>query len=101
MLLLKSRSLSYYVRAFTGNLRPVVSEKSKREINDKLAEFIVLDMRPVITAKGEGFKELTHGLEPGYAVPKREMVMHMANKKHLCQGRNVPVNKINSLHLNQ
>ena len=39
------------------DLRAPLSEKKKREITDKIAEFIALDMRPVNVVDGEGFKE--------------------------------------------
>ncbi len=54
------------------DLRPPLSEKRKREITDKIAEFVVLDIRPVNIVEGEGFKDLMHTLEPVYTVAKRE-----------------------------
>lgn len=59
-----------------------MSEKRKREITDKIAEFIALDMRPVNVIDGEGFKELMRTLEPGYTVPKRETIMHSVDVKY-------------------
>lgn len=64
------------------DLRPPLSEKRKREITDKIAEFIALDMRPVNVVDGEGFKELMRTPEPGYTVPKRETVMHAVDAKY-------------------
>ncbi|KAL0151742.1 hypothetical protein M9458_052968 [Cirrhinus mrigala] len=64
------------------DLRPPLSEKRKREITDKIAEFIALDMRPVNVVDGDGFKELMRTLEPGYTVPKRETVMHSVDAKY-------------------
>ncbi|XP_065115787.1 E3 SUMO-protein ligase ZBED1-like [Paramisgurnus dabryanus] len=64
------------------DLRPPLSEKRKRDITDKIAEFIALDMRPVNVVEGEGFKELMRTLEPGYTVPKRETVMHALDAKY-------------------
>ena len=65
------------------DLRPSLSEKKKREITDKIAEFIALDMRPVNVVDSEGFKELMRTLEPGYTVPKRETVMHAVDAKYV------------------
>lgn len=59
-----------------------MSEKRKREITDKIAEFIALDMRPVNVVVGDGFKELMRTLEPGYTVPKKETVMHSVDAKY-------------------
>ncbi len=64
------------------DLRPPLSEKRKREITDKIIEFLVLDMRPVNIVEGEGLKDLMHTLEPGYTVPKREMVTHAVDGKY-------------------
>ncbi|KAL7397198.1 hypothetical protein ABVT39_018305 [Epinephelus coioides] len=63
-------------------LRPPLSEKRKNEITNKIAEFVVLDMRPVHFIEGEGFKELMRTLEPGYTVPNRETVMHVVDAKY-------------------
>ncbi|KAK1889398.1 Zinc finger BED domain containing protein 1 [Dissostichus eleginoides] len=46
-------------------LKPPLSDKRKRDITDKIADFVALDMRPVNIVEGEGFK-------PGYTVPKRD-----------------------------
>ncbi|KAK0152134.1 hypothetical protein N1851_006500 [Merluccius polli] len=62
------------------DLRSPLSEKRKREITDKIAEFVGLDMRPVNIVEGEGFKELMRTLEPGYTVPKT--VMNAVNAKY-------------------
>lgn len=50
-----------------------MSEKRKREITDKIAEFVALDMRPMNIVEGEGFKELMP-TEPGFTISKREML---------------------------
>ncbi len=63
--------------------RPPLSEKRKRVITDKIAEFVALDMRPVNIVEGEGFKDWMHTLEPGYNVPKREAVMHAVDAKYM------------------
>lgn len=64
------------------DLRPPLSEKRKRDITNKIAEFVALDMRPVHIVEGQGFKELMRALEPGYTVPKRETVMHAVDAKY-------------------
>lgn len=40
-------------------------KKRKREITDKIVEFVALDMRRVNIVEGKGFKELMRTLEPG------------------------------------
>lgn len=45
------------------DLRPPLSEKRKREITDKIAGYIALDMRPVNVMEGECFKELMRTLD--------------------------------------
>ncbi|KAM3610204.1 uncharacterized protein V6R79_000632 [Siganus canaliculatus] len=42
------------------DLRPPISEKRKRDITEKIAEFVALDMRPVNIVEGDGFKEAQH-----------------------------------------
>lgn len=75
------------------DLRPPVS-KRRREITDKIAEFVALDMRPVNIVEGKCFKEWMHTLEPGFTVPKREMVMHAVECEiHVHKGRGFRVNK--------
>ncbi|KAM3597786.1 uncharacterized protein V6R79_009217 [Siganus canaliculatus] len=64
------------------DLRPPISEKRKRDIMEKIAEFVALDMRPVNIVEGDGFKELMRTLEPRYTVPKREMVMQAVDAKY-------------------
>lgn len=64
------------------DLRPLLSEKRKREIMEKIAEFVALDMRLVNVVEGEGFKELMRAPEPRYTAPKRETVMHEVNTKY-------------------
>lgn len=51
-----------------------MSEKRKREITDKIAEFVVLDMRLANIVEGIGFKELMHTLEPGSTFPKPRLL---------------------------
>lgn len=63
-------------------MRLPLSEKRKREITDKIAEFVAFDMRPVNIVEGKGFKELMRTLEPGYTVPKRETVMYAVDVKY-------------------
>ncbi|KAI2660035.1 E3 SUMO-protein ligase ZBED1 [Labeo rohita] len=65
------------------DLRPPLSEKRKKEITEKIAEFVALDMRPVRIVEGEGFKELLRTLEPGYTVPTRATVMDVVHTKYL------------------
>ncbi|KAF3837920.1 hypothetical protein F7725_009688 [Dissostichus mawsoni] len=53
-------------------LKPPLSDKTKRDITDKIADFVALDMRPVNIVEGEGFKQMMKFIEPGYTVPKRD-----------------------------
>lgn len=74
------------------DLRPPISEKRKRDITDKIAEFVALDMRPVNIVEGDGFKELMRTLEPGYTVPKRDGHAHCGCKIHIHKGRDLQIN---------
>lgn len=62
-------------------LRPPLSEKRKREITEKIVDFIALDMRPINVVRGDGFKEMFEFLEPGYTIPKRDTIMHGLTSK--------------------
>lgn len=64
-------------------MRPPLSEKRKKEITEKITEFVALDVRPVRIVEGEGFKELLLTLEPGYTVPTRATVMDVVHTKYL------------------
>jgi len=63
-------------------MKPPLSEKRKKDITDKIADFVALDMRPVNIVGGEGFKRMVEFLEPGYTVPKRDTVMHVITNKY-------------------
>ncbi|KAK1904419.1 Zinc finger BED domain containing protein 1, partial [Dissostichus eleginoides] len=63
-------------------LKPPLSDKRKRDITDKIADFVALDMRPVNIVEGEGFKQMMKFIEPGYTVPKRDTVMHAIKNKY-------------------
>ncbi|XP_060781454.1 zinc finger BED domain-containing protein 4-like [Neoarius graeffei] len=63
-------------------MKPSLSEKRKRDITDKIADFIALDMRPVNIISGEGFKNLIEYLEPGYSLPRCDTVMHAVTSKY-------------------
>ncbi|KAF3848769.1 hypothetical protein F7725_015266 [Dissostichus mawsoni] len=54
-------------------LKPPLSDKRKRDITDKIADFVALDMRPVNIVEGEGFKQMMKFIEPGYTVPKQRL----------------------------
>ena len=45
------------------------SEARAKEITDRIANFIVHDMRPIRVVEGQGFVQLLSYLEPGYKVP--------------------------------
>ena len=40
-----------------------------KEITDRIANFVVQDMRPVYVIEGQGFLKMLAYLEPGYKVP--------------------------------
>ncbi|KAF3833166.1 hypothetical protein F7725_026831, partial [Dissostichus mawsoni] len=63
-------------------MKPPLSDKRKRDITDKIADFVALDMRPVNIVEGEGFKQMMKFIEPGYTVPKRDTVMHAIKNKY-------------------
>ena len=67
-------------------MKPPLSEKRKKEITEKIAEFVALDMRPVCIVEVEGFKEILSTLEPDNTVPTRATVMDVVHTKYLSTG---------------
>lgn len=53
-------------------MRPPLLEKRKKDVTDRIADFVALDMRPIHIVSGEGFKQMIQFLESGYNVPKRD-----------------------------
>lgn len=56
-------------RAFTS------TSTSATTITNAIAEFIILDMKPLDTVEGEGFKSLLRVLEPRYSVVSRNHIL--------------------------
>ncbi|KAJ8409213.1 hypothetical protein AAFF_G00242340 [Aldrovandia affinis] len=56
--------------------------KRKRDITDGLVTFIAMDMRPVNTVHGAGFRCLMDKLEPGYTIPNRQTITEEIDKKY-------------------
>lgn len=61
-----------------------ISDNRKRAITDSLVTFIAEDMRPINIVEGSGFKRLIKTLEPGYTLPKQEIISHALKEKHKC-----------------
>ena len=53
-----------------------------KEINMAIADFVVLDLRPVAVVDGHGFNRLLNCLEPGYTVPSRTFVMNSLKQQY-------------------
>ena len=47
-----------------------------------IADFVVLDLRPVAVVDGHGFNRLLNCLEPGYRVPSRTFVMKSLKRQY-------------------
>ena len=47
-----------------------------------IADFVVLDLRPVAVVDGHGFIRLLNCLEPGYTVPSRTFVMNSLKQQY-------------------
>ena len=53
-----------------------------KQITDKIATMIALDIRPVNIVEGPGFTSLIQFLEPGYQIPSRKYFNKILRKKH-------------------
>ena len=53
-----------------------------KEINTAIADFVVLDLRPIAVVDGCGFNKLLTCLEPGYTVPSRMFVMNSLKQRY-------------------
>ena len=51
-----------------------------RKLTNRIAEFIIRDMRPISTIDGEGFQTLFKLVEPNYTVPSRTHVMGVIHR---------------------
>ena len=58
------------------------SEARSREITQRIAHMLALDLRPLRTVECDGFRELMAYLEPGYKVPSRPHVTSVLRHKH-------------------
>ena len=66
-------------------VRPSVKRCSlarSKEINTAIADFVVLDLRPIAVVKGCGFNKLLTCLEPGYTVPSRMFVINSLKQQY-------------------
>ena len=66
-------------------VRPSVKRCSlahSKEINTAIADFVVLDLRPIAVVDGCGFNKLLTCLEPGYIVPSRKFVMNSLKQRY-------------------
>ena len=57
------------------------SERRTKEINFKLLDFIVLDLRPIAIVDGCGFRRFVECLEPGYNLPSRKYLTKLLHQK--------------------
>ena len=58
------------------------SESRATEITERIADMIVLDLKPIASVEGEGFKELMNCVEPGYTCPSRKKIAKILARKH-------------------
>ena len=52
------------------------------EITERITNFIIKDMRPICTVKGEGFTDMMKFLEPGYCLPSPSTFMKAIEIKY-------------------
>ena len=58
-----------YISMFTSQ---ACTESRSKEITDRIANMIALDMKPIRMVEDEGFHSLLAFLEPGYKIPSRK-----------------------------
>ncbi len=58
------------------------SEARAKEITERIARMLALDLRPLRTVECDGFRDLLAYLEPGYRVPSRTHVTTVLRHKH-------------------
>lgn len=58
------------------------SESRAKEITDRIATMVALDLRPMYMVKCEGFRNLLGYLEPAYKVPSRQHITSLIHRKH-------------------
>ena len=58
------------------------SASRAKEITDKIAIMIALDIRPISIIEGPGFTSLMQFLEPGYTIPSRKYLSKILKQKH-------------------
>ena len=57
------------------------SPQRSAEITNKIVEFIALDLKPLRTVDGIGFRRFLEFIEPGYKIPSRTHVRTMCQKR--------------------
>lgn len=61
---------------------PQCSDARVKEITNKIAEVIALDLRPVHMVEGKGFCNLIHFFEPGYTITSSKHFTAMLSPQH-------------------
>ena len=62
------------------------TESRSKDITDRIANMIALDMKPIRMVEGEGFHSLLAFMEPGYKIPSRKHFSKVIHQKHeLCE----------------
>ena len=58
------------------------TESRSKDITDRIANMIALDMKPIRMVEGEGFNSLLAFLEPGYKIPSKKHFSKLIHQKH-------------------
>ena len=53
------------------------------KLTNRIAEFIVRDMRPVLTVDGSGFQNLLGLVEPNYSIPSHTHISSVIRRMYL------------------
>lgn len=72
----KHSSIDAYVRRMT------CSESRAGELTDAIVDMIALDLRPISSASGVGFRRLMYKAEPSYRVPSATTISTLLRRKH-------------------
>ena len=67
-----------------STIRRPCTEKRKGDLTAAVVYVVAVDMKPINTVEGKGFKHLMKVAEPDYHLPKREYVSSELTRKHKC-----------------
>ena len=72
----KQSKIDTYVRS------EYCSDKLASEITERIADMVALDLRPISSVEGEGFRDLLACIQPGYKPPSRKHITRILKRKH-------------------